>query len=59
MIRKAEEWCKQVLKVSELDCVWCARLGTTFARSNDIPAAIELYIQVSWISLAKLDISRV
>ncbi|CRG88372.1 Eukaryotic translation initiation factor 3 subunit A [Talaromyces islandicus] len=49
MIKKAEEWCKQVLKVSQMDYTWHSRLGRTFARSYEFPAAIEEYIQAATI----------
>ncbi|KAH1289769.1 hypothetical protein KXX11_001065, partial [Aspergillus fumigatus] len=42
-ILKAEQWCKQLLGVTELDYTWCIRLGDTYADVREYDAASEQY----------------
>lgn len=45
-ILKAEQWCKQLLGVTELDYTWCIRLGDTYADVREYDAASEQYKKV-------------
>jgi hypothetical protein len=45
-IVKAEQWCKQSLKVTEVDHTWCIRLGDTYTRLHEHDAASEHYKKV-------------
>ncbi|KAI9375186.1 hypothetical protein BJX61DRAFT_192231 [Aspergillus egyptiacus] len=42
---KAEKWAKNALRVSEVDCTWCIRLGETYRDLWEREAAIEQYKQ--------------
>lgn len=45
-VAKAEQWCKQNLKVTEEDYIWSIRLGDTYARLLKHDAASEHYKKV-------------
>ncbi|KAL2829491.1 hypothetical protein BDW59DRAFT_159079 [Aspergillus cavernicola] len=49
MIAKSEQWCKQALKVSEVDYTWCIRLGATYDAKDENDAAIEEYKKAATI----------
>lgn len=43
---KAEQWCKQALKVTETDSTWSIRLGDTYATMSNYAGASENYKKV-------------
>lgn len=45
-IARCEQWCKQALKVPEVDYTWCMQLGDTYAQFWDYAAASEHYKKV-------------
>jgi hypothetical protein len=45
-VAKAEQWCKQSLKVTEADSIWFIRLGDTYATLSERDAATEQYKKV-------------
>ncbi|KAL2866508.1 uncharacterized protein BJX67DRAFT_129640 [Aspergillus lucknowensis] len=48
-IAKAEQWCKQSLKVTEVDYTWCIRLGAIYDEYDEMDAAIEQYKKAAMI----------
>lgn len=45
-IDKAEQWCKQALKITETDFTWSIRLGDTYAAMSNYACASENYKKV-------------
>ncbi|KAM0122555.1 hypothetical protein ACP6JC_000622 [Aspergillus fumigatus] len=57
-ILKAEQWCKQLLGVTELDYTWCIRLGDTYADVREYDAASEQYKKAAEILQAQDPIDK-
>ncbi|KAH1358030.1 hypothetical protein KXX46_002536 [Aspergillus fumigatus] len=57
-ILKAEQWCKQLLGVTEVDYTWCIRLGDTYADVREYDAASEQYKKAAEILQAQDPIDK-
>ncbi|GIK06544.1 hypothetical protein Aspvir_002194 [Aspergillus viridinutans] len=58
MVAKAEQWCKQSLKVTEADYTWYIRLGDTYAILPEYGAASEQYKKAATILRAQDPVNK-
>ncbi|KAL4787635.1 hypothetical protein BJX76DRAFT_302251 [Aspergillus varians] len=58
MVIKAEQWCKQILDVSEVDYTWCTRIGMTYVDLGENEAAVERFKQAVTILQAQDPIDK-
>ncbi|GFF37990.1 hypothetical protein IFM61606_02152 [Aspergillus udagawae] len=57
-VAKVEQWCKQSLKVTEADYIWCIRLGDIYATLSERDAATEQYKKAAAILQAQDPVNK-
>ncbi|KAL4939882.1 hypothetical protein BDV06DRAFT_230783 [Aspergillus oleicola] len=53
MVTRAEKWCKEALKVGQVDHIWCTCLAQTYVGMGETDAAVKQYEQAAIILKAQ------